>query len=67
MTPLPEPKWLRIKDAVRYSGLSRTMIYELIKSNSIKTANLSLEGRKRGVRLISVESLDEFIEQFAAA
>ena len=57
------PRWLRIPSAVKYSGLSRSRLYELraqgrIKSICLKSRNDAL----RGVRLIDRESVDLFME-----
>ena len=57
------PRWLRIPSAVKYSGLSRSRLYELlaqgrIKSICVKSHNDAL----RGVRLVDRESIDLFME-----
>ena len=57
------PRWLRIPSAVKYSGLSRSRLYELlaqgrIKSICVKSHNDAL----RGVRLVDKETIDLFME-----
>jgi hypothetical protein len=54
------PRWLRIPSAVKYSGLSRSRLYELerIKSICLK----SHHGALRGVRLVDRESIDLFMQ-----
>lgn len=57
------PVWLRVPEAVRTRGIGRSTLYTLIaegrvRSSLIKTRRDSL----RGIRLISADSLDEFIE-----
>jgi len=47
------PRWLRIPSAVKYSGLSRPRIYELlgqwqVKSICLKSQNSALRGSSRG-------------------
>ena len=62
------PRWLRIPSAVKYSGLSRSRLYELlaqgrIKSICVKSHNDAL----RGVRLVDRESVDLFMERLQEA
>ena len=57
------PRWLRIPGAVKYSGLSRSRLYELLAEGRIKSICLkSHTGAVRGVRLIDRESIDLFME-----
>jgi hypothetical protein len=57
------PRWLRIPSAVKYSGLSRSRLYELITEGKIKSICLkSHRDAARGVRLIDRESIDRFME-----
>lgn len=56
------PRWLRIPAAVKYSGLSRSHLYDLIAKRKIKS--ISLKSHKlntRGVRLIDRESIDQLM------
>src|SRR6516225_6425108 len=47
------PRWLRIPSAVKYSGLSRSRLYELFAQGRIKSICLkSHTGALRGVRLV---------------
>lgn len=59
MEPL---RWLRVEEAVRTRGLSRSLLYELIRDGKIKSSALRKPGNIRGIRLISAESLDAYIE-----
>jgi hypothetical protein len=57
------PRWLRIPSAVKYSGLSRSRLYELLgqrrsKSICLKSHNNAL----REVRLVDRESIDLFMD-----
>jgi hypothetical protein len=63
-TTLPV-KWLRVPDAVRYSGLCRSSLYQLITAGKIKSVCVRKRGNTRGVRLLSAESIDAFIESYA--
>jgi len=59
------PRWLRIPAAVRYSGLSRSRLYELISEGKIRSICLkSNKGAERGVRLLDRESIDTFMLTF---
>ena len=47
------PRWLRIPAAVKYSGLSRSRLYELLSEKKIRSICLkSHKGAERGVRLL---------------
>ena len=56
------PRWLRIPAAVKYSGLSRSRLYELISEKRIKSICVKArKGAARGVRLLDRESIDSFM------
>jgi hypothetical protein len=57
------PRWLRIPSAVKYSGLSRSRLYELLAQRRIKSiCSKSHNNALRGVRLVDRESIDLFME-----
>ncbi len=57
------PVWLRIADAVRTRGVGRSTLYELIGDGRIKTRLVKARRDSiRGIRLISADSLDAYIE-----
>jgi len=57
------PRWLRMPSAVKYSGLSRSRLYELLGQRRIKSICLkSRNDALRGVRLVDRESIDLFME-----
>jgi hypothetical protein len=60
------PKWIRTptKGVCEWTGLSRGKIYQLIggKSPKVKSASVTSEGRIRGVRLINLQSLLDYID-----
>jgi hypothetical protein len=57
------PVWLRIPGAVRVSGLGRSRLYELIRDQKIRSKVLKQRrDSQRGIRLISYDSLLEFID-----
>ena len=56
-------RWLRIPSAVKYSGLSRSRLYELLSERKIRSISVkSRKGAQRGVRLIDRKSIDLFME-----
>jgi len=62
------PRWLRIPSAVKYSGLSRSRLYELLAQGRIKSICLkSYSKATRGVRLVDRESIDHFMESLKVA
>ena len=60
-----KPEWLRIPDAIRFSGLGRSSLYELMKKGKVKSVCLRKRNCIRGIRLVNAESLNAFIESFA--
>jgi hypothetical protein len=57
------PRWLRIPSAVKYSGLSRSRLYELLAQGRIRSICLrSRRDALRGVRLVDRESIDLFMD-----
>jgi hypothetical protein len=58
-----KPEWIRIPEAVRLFGLSRSTLYELIGKNLIRSYSLCKRGCRRGTRLIFYDSLCEFMDQ----
>lgn len=61
-----KPEWLRVPDAVRVFGISRSALYELIAAGTIKSTALKKRGAVRGIRIISFDSLAEFCERAAS-
>ena len=59
-----QPRWLRVADAVRVSGIGRSLIYQHIKARHIRSICLRERDKVRGIRLINAKSLDDFIESF---
>jgi hypothetical protein len=56
--------WLRIPGAVRTRGIGRSTLYQLIAEGKIKSRLIKARRDSiRGIRLISADSLDEFIER----
>ena len=58
------PRWLRMASAVKYSGLSRSRLYESLAQGRIKSICLkSHSDALRGVRLVDRESIDLFMQR----
>jgi hypothetical protein len=58
------PRWLRIPSAVKYSGLSRSRLYELLGQRRIKSICLkSHNSALRGVRLVDRESVERHFDR----
>jgi hypothetical protein len=62
-----KPEWIRIDEAVRRFGLSRSRLYQLIGERRIKSFCLRERNQIKGTRLISFDSLCEFFEKEAQA
>jgi len=60
-----EPEWIRVAQAVAWSGMSRSSINYLVASGKIKAVNLRVRGTERGVRLISFPSFRGFLDRLA--
>lgn len=58
-----QPRWLTLKGASDYSGLSVRLLADLIKDQELVSALVRRKGRRSGRRLIERESLDSFISQ----
>lgn len=59
----PFARWATYKQAARYSGLSTRLLQDFVKDGLISSSLVRKPGAGRGVRLIDLHSLDEFIEQ----
>ena len=59
------PEWLRVREACEYSRLSKAKLYQILNRGLIKSVSLRERGMIRGTRLISFDSLRDFIESRA--
>lgn len=64
-TSCPSPEWIRVRDAVSYSRLSKPKLYQLLNCGLIKSVSLRERGQIKGTRLISFDSLRSFLESRA--
>lgn len=51
--------------AVGYSGIGRSSLYELIAGNQIRSAVIRKPGNVRGIRIVSLSSLEAFLNKMA--
>jgi hypothetical protein len=57
------PVWVRVPVAVRITGVGRSRLYQLIQQRKIRSKVLKQRrDSERGIRLISYDSLLEFID-----
>ncbi len=59
------PEWVRVPEAVRLFGISRTKLYELISDGNIRTVSLRKLGQIRGTRLIQYDSMCAYLDNLA--
>jgi hypothetical protein len=59
------PEWVRIPEATRTFGLSRSKLYELIAERRIKSFCLRERNKIKGVRLINYDSLSDYLQRHA--
>jgi hypothetical protein len=57
-----QPRWAPYPDASLYSGLSTRLLEQLVKDKLVVSSLVRRPGRVRGVRLIDLRSLDDYIE-----
>ena len=58
----PWEGWKRLKFACDVTGLKRSWFYSRIKSKEIRSSVLKDDDKARGIRLIHMPSLKEYIE-----
>lgn len=57
------PKWANYASASKYSGLSVRLLQLLVAENQIVSSLPRRDGAKRGVRLVDLDSLDDYIRR----
>jgi|SRR5437660_597303 len=67
LPPVQRPEWVRVDAAVKLFGISRAKLYEMIADRKIKSFCLRERNKIKGIRLISFDSLSEFLENEAQA
>ena len=58
-----QPRWVTLKGAAKYSGLSERYLWDFIRDGLIQSSRVKRPNAKRGRRLIDLWSLDECIQQ----
>ena len=61
VSPRLEPEFLRVKGVELMFGIKRRKLYALMAEGKIKSKTLRSRGAVRGVRLIDIQSVREFI------
>ena len=60
------PRWLKIPDEVACGGISKSQLYNFIRSGKLQTAKVRGRGDgTRGRRLVDRLSLDRLLESFS--
>jgi hypothetical protein len=62
----PRPRWMRIAQVRNVYGLSIVQIYALLNAGQFVSIVLKKEETTRGVRLISVESIERYFAKGAS-
>ena len=55
---------MRVPEAIRIFGLSRTKLYQLAGAGKVRSVSLREPGQSKATRLFHVESLRGFIQSF---
>ena len=66
MQPTTRPEWLRPKDIPKFFGIGRSKTYEVITDGKVKSISLRKRGQKHGTRLVSYDSLANYLESIAS-
>lgn len=64
-TSRDRPTWIRLPrpgEACVWTGLSKSTLWNIVKTGEVRTATLKLPGKKKGARLIHLESLIRYLE-----
>ena len=59
-----QPEWARIPDAIKFSGIGRSRLYQLFDSGEVLSVCLRDPQKVRGIRLINLKSLNDYISSF---
>jgi hypothetical protein len=58
-----EPEYERIPQTCRRFGVSRPFVFQAFQQG-VKSLHIKRPGAKKGIRLVSVSSMREFLEKF---
>jgi len=59
------PEWIRVAEACEFARVSKPVIYGWMNKGWIKNVSLRQRGQVKGTRLISFDSLRDFLESKA--
>jgi hypothetical protein len=59
------PRWYRVATVRRIYSLSTVRVYELLNEGALESVVFRRKGNKRGIRLISVESVERHMQRAA--
>ena len=59
------PEWLRVSEACEYARMSKPTLYGFLNRGLIKNISFRERGQVKGLRLISFDSLRNFLESRA--
>ena len=62
---IPPREWIRVAEAVEWSGISKPRLYVLLNKGLIRSTSLRERSQIKGTRLISFDSLRDFLESRA--
>lgn len=62
---LPPREWLRVAEALKWTGWSKPTLYTLINNGKVKSVSLRQRGQVRGTRLVNFDSLRSFLNSIA--
>jgi hypothetical protein len=59
----PSRRWKRVDTAAKISGIPRSRLFEMIKEGQIRPATIRHKGKRRGIRMIDMISLDVLLQR----
>jgi hypothetical protein len=59
-----EPDWEKLQDSSARTGLSISEIYRRCMTEEVLSVHIVKPGKRKGLRLVSKKSLDDFIRSF---
>ena len=59
------PLWARVPVIVRLFGIGQSSVYNLIADGKIKTCSVPVRGRAGKTRVVSIASVEEYLEKSA--
>lgn len=62
----PISDWIRVAEACKFARISKPLLYSWMERGLIKNVSLRERGRVKGLRLVSLASLQSFLESRAS-